>query len=72
MAAPISFHSRFLKFGIILGACDEDDKGEGVWDHYVHTYSELIANNDIACNSYHKKYIGNVSLKCTTEALYVY
>ncbi|XP_046748527.1 myrosinase 1-like [Diprion similis] len=41
----------------VEGAWNVSDKGENVWDYYVHNHPEIIAdgsNGDVACNSYYK------------------
>ncbi|KAJ8963463.1 hypothetical protein NQ318_018946 [Aromia moschata] len=58
----LTFPADFL-FGVatasyqVEGAWNEDGKGENIWDHFVHSKSSFITNNDtgdIACDSYHK------------------
>lgn len=42
---------------MLIGAWDQDGKGEQIWDHASHFIPGFIKNNqtaDIACDSYHK------------------
>ena len=40
----------------IEGACNEDGRGESIWDRFSHTLyrTKTGANGDLACDHYHR------------------